>query len=74
MTERFAPTQAEKGRFTNRWRRAGKEGRTGPGAPSLPRAALIAGSALLGVTVLSAYGYVVVVSDLVVAGDAARNR
>ena len=58
MTETLTPTQPKKGRYNNRPRRAGKEGPAGPGDQSLRRAALIAGSALLGVTVLAAYAYV----------------
>ncbi len=72
MPETLTPTQPKKGRYNNRPRRAGKEGPAGPGDQSLRRAALIAGSALLGVTVLAAYAYVVVIGGLVVDGDAAR--
>ena len=72
MTETLTPTQPKKGRYNNRPRRAGKEGPAGPGDQSLRRAALIAGSALLGVTVLAAYAYVAVIGGLVVDGDAAR--
>ena len=72
MTETLTPTQPKKGRYNNRPRRAGKEGPAGPGDQSLRRAALIAGSALLAMTVLSVYAYLVVIDGLVVDGDAAR--
>ena len=72
MTETLTPTQAKKGRFNKRARRAGMEGPAGPGDQSLRRAALIAGSALLAMTVLSVYAYLVVIDGLVVDGDAAK--
>jgi hypothetical protein len=72
MRETLTPTQAKKGRHNNRPTRAGKEGSAGPGDQSLRRAALIAGSALLGLTVLAAYAYVAVIGGLVVDGDATR--
>ena len=47
-------------------------GRAGSGYQSIRRAGVIAGAALLVLTVLSIYAYVVVIGGLVVDGDAAR--